>query len=262
MSGSKMPRQLDDTLAEGADILYSISDNISPLMLCNFVHANSWHNFWEHGISDQPDLQAKSQTLWNATSSYRDILAEIAGTAVSSDPNNLWSHLIAGYLSRSNLCYMECGHRAIAVSAMAEYLDIPFRHVTLYGNSETTLTTHHVVELYGCDGWEFHDPDYGFCIRDGDRTLSIEEIVSASQPPKMFFEYPGQFCANGGGPLMLVANGFFACASVKTTEQETLYLGNSPLRGWSYNVSGTKVDFVEYWKFALAERSECKIVIS
>jgi hypothetical protein len=60
---------------------------------------------------------------------------------------------------------LECGDRSISVPVMGAKFKIPCRHDTLYSVwHKTKLLTHRVIELEGSRGWEFHDPDFRFCV--------------------------------------------------------------------------------------------------
>jgi hypothetical protein len=235
--------------------------HMSPTELCGFVHKNSWHHYWEHGIRKSP-LRVKAFKLWGASEDYRKLLDEITRGELSTEPEAIWMQLLEGYSSRKKLRYLECGHRAIAVSVMAAKFKIPCRHVTLYSVwHKTILLTHHVIELEGSRGWEIHDPDFGFCVPDEQgRPMSLRQIVE-KRGCSTFLEY-------GGGITQsyylkrLFALGYFSVASINAENEDTIYLTDSDVSRKVFKVGDSDIPFLEYWRTILTDETRPKIVIN
>lgn len=233
-----------DAIQIGAARLQQQLPRVTPLALCKFVHDNSWHNYWEGGVRHDPHLRAKSLRLFAANGSYKKVLQETGDDINTTDPNQLWGMLIEGSLSKSRRRYMECGHRAIAVTALANRLNISSQHVTLYSRDRVT---HHLVELVGDYGPELHDPDYGFCIRQDGKTMAARDIVRARRPAE-YFAYSGNK-QDHDFIDRLFDLGFFTAASVRCRGVDVLY------------VADRDADFIKWWRSNQADPSAHQTVV-
>lgn len=151
---------------------------------------NSWHNHWETNVFRDEALRKKSLRLWLAAERYKEILLEVTDGLLPPESSDDIVNLLLNQrlVQNSELRYLECGHRAIAVKAICDTLDIKARNVTLYSDwHQKVFLTHHVLEIEGENGWEFHDPDFGFCIINKESPLSIQEILiqNADKPFKL-----------------------------------------------------------------------------
>jgi hypothetical protein len=197
---------------------------VGPTDVCAWVHGASWHHYWEHSLRKQPDLRTKAFKLWGAAENYPNALKRLQ---INGPPPPEPEIIAAKLLEASSFeaaPFLECGHRALTVGAVCAELGLETRYVTLFSTWHPTLVlTHHVLEIRGEHGWEFHDPDVGFCVPGEDGTPASLARIVADGAPCGYFEY------GGGASLAYYIKrhfllGYFDTAAVVDGDGQTLFL--------------------------------------
>lgn len=249
-------------LRRGLTLLHTtFGSNIEPAMLCKFVHEHSWHNVFEASVQGNANLKEAAFRLADARERYRNVFREVTGSSMpSSSPHKIWGRIIDASISKDKIRYLECGHRSIAVASMAAFLKIPCRYITLFSAwHPTMLMSHTAVELRGKNGWEFHDPDYGYCVHVNGKPVSLLETIARPLTVSCV-EYSGK---NLGAPYIknLFDHGYFASASFASEDgADTLYMTDSQIAHKLFRFRDRELAFVDYWMAYLSHGSKKQVV--
>jgi hypothetical protein len=248
------------------DIAETLSPNDgalpTPTAIGRFVYGNSWHYPWEARTRTTWKRWALARAMWKAPANYRLMLSD-AGEAFPSQNVDEILLRIVDAAAGGRPPFLECGHRALAVAAIAESIGMTVRYVTLYsGGPVTTVWSHHVLEMKGPRGWEMHDPDYGFFLKTrAGHAASVEDVMNQPVSVAEYLWRPRIRLARHIASL--IDNGFFAAVSTRHYDvEDTLFVSESGLARATFKHEGRDLPFLDYWRSVLSPSVAKSVVMT